>query len=44
VAAIGPVTARAARVAGFPVKVESTAATMEGWVKAIVGAYRSPAN
>jgi len=40
VAAIGPVTARAARVAGFPVKVESTAATMEGWVKAIVGAYR----
>lgn len=41
VAAIGPVTARAARVAGFPVKVESTAATMEGWVKAIVGAYRA---
>lgn|GEM_PF-1258403 len=40
VAAIGPVTARAARVAGFPVKVESTAATMEGWVKAIVAAYR----
>jgi uroporphyrinogen-III synthase len=39
VAAIGPVTARAARVAGFPVKVESTAATMEGWVKAIVGIY-----
>lgn len=40
VAAIGPVTARAARGAGFPVKVESTAATMEGWVKAIVAAYR----
>ncbi len=39
VAAIGPVTARAARVAGFPVKLESTAATMEGWVKAIVAAY-----
>jgi uroporphyrinogen-III synthase len=41
VAAIGPVTARAARGAGFPVKVESTAATMEGWVKAIVAAYRT---
>ncbi|GAB1344503.1 hypothetical protein MASR1M101_36300 [Gemmatimonas sp.] len=40
VAAIGPVTARAARVAGFPVKVESTAATVEGWVKAIVTACR----
>lgn len=44
VAAIGPVTARAARVAGFPVKVESTAATMEGWVKAIVAAYRGGSN
>lgn len=42
VAAIGPVTARAARVAGFPVKLESQAATMEGWVKAIVGAYARP--
>lgn len=39
VACIGPVTARAARAAGFPVKLESTAATMEGWVKAIVAAY-----
>ncbi|MBL0939231.1 MAG: uroporphyrinogen-III synthase [Gemmatimonadaceae bacterium] len=39
VACIGPVTARAARIAGFPVKVESTAATVEGWVKAIVTAY-----
>lgn len=35
-------TARAARVAGFPVKLESTAATMEGWVKAIVAAYAPP--
>jgi uroporphyrinogen-III synthase len=40
VAAIGPVTARAAKVAGFPVKLESNAATMEGWVRAIVAAYR----
>lgn len=39
VACIGPVTARAARVAGFPVKVESTAPTVEGWVRAIVSAY-----
>ena len=35
---IGPVTARAAKVAGFPVKVESGAATMEGWVISIVKA------
>lgn len=38
VACIGPVTARAAKVAGFPVKVESGAATMEGWVISIVKA------
>ena len=31
-------TARAAKVAGFPVKVESGAATMEGWVISIVKA------
>lgn len=36
VACIGPITARAAKVAGFPVKVESGAATMEGWVNSIV--------
>jgi uroporphyrinogen-III synthase len=36
VACIGPVTARAARTAGFPVKVEATAAVLEGWVKQIV--------
>lgn len=41
VACIGPVTARAARVAGFPVKVESTAATTEGLVRSIVGAFSS---
>ena len=35
-ACIGPVTARAAKVAGFPVRVESTAATIEGWVQSIV--------
>lgn len=39
VACIGPVTARAARVAGFPVAVESTAPTVEGWVRSIVHAY-----
>jgi uroporphyrinogen-III synthase len=39
VACIGPVTARAARTAGFPVKVESNAAVMEGWVREIVRAY-----
>lgn len=37
-ACIGPVTARAAKVAGFPVKVESTAATIEGWVNSIIKA------
>ncbi|WP_156799032.1 uroporphyrinogen-III synthase [Gemmatimonas aurantiaca] len=41
VACIGPVTARAARLAGFPVKVESTAPTVEGWVRSIVQAYAS---
>ena len=39
VACIGPVTAKAARIAGFPVKVESGAATMEGLVKSIVAAF-----
>lgn len=39
VTCIGPVTARAARMAGFPVAVESSAATMEGWVKSLVTAY-----
>lgn len=39
VACIGPVTARAARTAGFPVKVEATAAVLEGWVRQIVRAY-----
>jgi len=39
VACIGPVTARAARVAGFPVRVESSAATIEGLVKSIVSSY-----
>lgn len=41
VACIGPVTARAARTAGFPVKVESTAPTVEGWVRSIVQALRT---
>jgi len=40
VACIGPVTARAARLAGFPVKVESTASTMDGLAKSIVAAFR----
>ena len=39
VACIGPVTARAARLAGFPVKVESTAATAEGLVRSIIAAF-----
>ena len=39
VACIGPVTARAARTAGFPVKVEATAAVLEGWVRQIVQAF-----
>ncbi len=39
VACLGPVTARAARLAGFPVKVESTAATVEGLVKSIIVAF-----
>jgi uroporphyrinogen-III synthase len=39
VACIGPVTAKAARTAGFPVKVESGAAVIEGWVASIVRAY-----
>ena len=44
VACIGPVTARAAKVAGFPVKVESGAATMEGWVISIVKACGAGTN
>jgi uroporphyrinogen-III synthase len=40
VACIGPVTARAARLAGFPVKVESTASTMDGLARSIVAAFR----
>ncbi len=43
-ACIGPVTSRAARVAGFPVKVESTAPTVEGWVRAIVQAHAAAPN
>jgi uroporphyrinogen-III synthase len=39
VACIGPVTAKAARVAGFPVRVESTAATTEGLVKSIIASF-----
>ena len=39
VACIGPITAKAARVAGFPVRVESTAATTEGLVKSIIAAF-----
>lgn len=40
VACIGPVTARAARTAGFPVKVASGAAVIEGWVDAICQAMQ----
>lgn len=39
VACIGPVTARAARGAGFPVKVESDSATPVAFVRAIVAAF-----
>ena len=42
VACIGPVTARAARTAGFPVRVVATAAVMEGWVRQIVAALQAP--
>ncbi len=42
VACIGPVTARAARIAGFPVKVESGAATAEGLVRSIIAAFSPP--
>ncbi|HYW32374.1 MAG TPA: uroporphyrinogen-III synthase [Gemmatimonas sp.] len=38
VACIGPVTAKAARAAGFPVRVESGAPTVEGLVREIVRA------
>jgi uroporphyrinogen-III synthase len=40
VACIGPVTARAARSAGFPVRVEATASTADGLVHEIVRAHR----
>ncbi len=39
VACIGPVTARAARLAGFPVKVESESATTATFVRSIVAAH-----
>lgn len=39
VACIGPVTAKAARVAGFPVRVESTAATSDGLLRSIVSSF-----
>jgi len=39
VACIGPITARAARAAGFPVKVESDSAVLHLFVRSIVAAY-----
>jgi uroporphyrinogen-III synthase len=39
VACIGPVTARAARTAGFPVKVESESASTPAFVRSIVAAF-----
>lgn len=41
VACIGPVTARAARMAGFPVKVESESASTPSLVRGIVAAFAS---
>lgn len=41
VACIGPVTARAARMAGFPVKVESESASTPAFVRSIVAAFRA---
>ncbi len=41
VACIGPVTARAARMAGFPVKVESSSASTPALVRGIVTAFLS---
>ena len=41
VACIGPITARAARIAGFPVRVESSAATTEGLVRSIIASFAS---
>ncbi len=41
VACIGPITARAARMAGFPVKVESDSATTARFVRSIVAAMAS---
>jgi len=42
VACIGPVTARAARMAGFPVKVESDSASTPSFVRSIISACSSP--
>lgn len=42
VACIGPVTARAARTAGFPVKVESESASTPAFVRSIVAAFAAP--
>ena len=39
VASIGPVTSRAARAAGFPVRVESSIATSLGLARSIIAAY-----
>ncbi len=39
VACIGPVTARAARTAGFPVRVESDSASTPSFVRSIVAAF-----
>ena len=39
VAVIGPVTAKAARMAGFPVKVESDSSTTTAFVRSIVAAF-----
>ncbi len=39
VACIGPVTARAARTAGFPVKVESESAAVPSFVRSIIAAF-----
>ena len=41
VACIGPVTARAARTAGFPVKVESESASVPSFVRSIIAAFSS---
>lgn len=43
VACIGPVTARAARMAGFPVRVEASASTADGLVREILAELGRPA-